>query len=70
MKVLVKYMYPVYVEIDLDEAAVGRVVVDDEASAAPDEVIDLARDAVADEVHDRALAIAEADTWPSWEFGW
>lgn len=70
MKVLVKYTYPVYVEIDLDEGAVGRVVVDDEASAAPDEVVDLARDAVADDVHDRALAITETDTWPSWELGW
>ena len=70
MKVLVKYLHPVYVEIDLDDGAVERVVVDDEASVAPDEVVDLTRGAVADDVHDRVLTIAETDTCPSSEFGW
>ena len=39
MTVTVKYMYPIYAEVDLVEGAVVRVAVDDEASSQAVEVL-------------------------------
>lgn len=70
MKVLVKYMYPIYAVVDLDEGAVTRVVVDDEAPSSPVEAFDLSLGALDVRAREQALAIAESDTWPSWDYGW
>lgn len=70
MTVFVRYMYPIYAEVDLDEGEVVRVVVDDEASSQAIEVLDDALDPVAPAVRDAALQTAESTLWPSWDYGW
>jgi len=70
LKVLVRYMCPIYAVVDLDEDAVTRVVVDDEAPSAPVEAFGLSLEALGAQDRDQALAIAESDTWPSWDCGW
>ena len=70
MTVFVRYMYPIYAEVDLDEGEVVRVVVDDEASSQPIEVLDDALDPAGPNVRDAALQIAESALWPSWDYGW
>ncbi|MBP7404063.1 MAG: hypothetical protein KA973_03960 [Candidatus Microthrix sp.] len=70
MTVTVKYMYPIYAEVDLVEGAVVRVAVDDEASSQAVEVLDGALDPVGPDVRDAALRVAESTLWPSWDYGW
>ena len=70
MTVMVKYMYPVYAEVDLVEDAVVRVAVDDEASSQAVEVLDRALDPVRTDVRDAAIQVAESTSWPSWDYGW
>lgn len=71
MKVLVQIMYPVCVEIDLYEGAVGRLssIMKHPLRPTRSSILRRARGAVADDMHDRALAIADA-ALNSWEFGW
>lgn len=72
MAVFVRYMYPIYAEVDLDEGDVVRVVVDDESPSVRPEVLDDALHPVPvnSEVKEAALRIAESAMWPSWEYGW
>ncbi|MGI8710748.1 MAG: hypothetical protein ACR2LA_07140 [Acidimicrobiales bacterium] len=70
MTVFVRYVYPIYAEVDLDEGEVVRVVVDDEAPSQPIEVLDAALDPVGPDVRDIALRTAESALWPSWDYGW
>jgi hypothetical protein len=68
--VFVRYMYPIYAEVDLDEGDVVRVVVDGESPSVDPEVLDDAPNPVTSEVKDAALRIAESAMWPSWDYGW
>lgn len=70
MSVLVKYTYPIYAEVDLDEGAVVRVVVDDEATSQAIEVLDDDFDLVSSDLRETALRVAESTIWPSWDYGW
>lgn len=70
MTMFVRYMYPIYAEVDLDEGEVVRVVVDDESSSQAIEVLDDALDPAGPGVGDAALRIAESALWPSWDYGW
>ncbi len=70
MTVFVRYMYPIYAEVDLDEGEVVRVVVDDESPSQAIEVLDDALDPAGPDVRDVALGIAESGLWPSWTYGW
>lgn len=70
MPVFVRYMYPIYAEVDLDEGDVVRVVVDDEFPSVDPEVLDDALNPVNSEVKGAALRIAESAMWPSWDYGW
>jgi hypothetical protein len=69
MSYLVKYLVPVYVEVDGDE--VVSVHVGDEEIGRPVAVLD--EDFVTEIDGDEAvpaLKVAEAASWPGWEFGW
>lgn len=70
MPVYVRYMYPIYAEVDLDEQDVVRVVVDDEHPSQPIEVLDDSFRPVSGALKDAALEVAESITWPSWDYGW
>jgi hypothetical protein len=70
MKVLVRYTYPIYAEVDLDAGDMVRVVVDDEAPAQPVEVVDTSFGSVSPRLRARALEVTESIDWPSWDYGW
>lgn len=70
MAVYVRYLYPIYAEIDLDEGDVARVVVDDEAPSQAADVLDESLRPVGPGVKAAALQIAESALWPSWDYGW
>lgn len=70
MRVYVRYMYPIYAEVDLDEQDVVSVVVDDEHPSQPVDFLDDEFRPAPTELRDRALQIAESMTWPSWDYGW
>lgn len=70
MTVFVRYMYPIYAEVDMDEGHVVRVVVDDEAPSQAIEVLDDSLNPVGPDLRDAALQIAEPTMWPSWDYGW
>lgn len=65
----VEYNVRVLVEIDLDEDAVVAVRVDDEQVEGPRTVMDSDGHRLgAGDAH-RGISVAEADSWPAWEFG-
>lgn len=68
--VFVRYVYPIYAEVDLDEREVIRVVVDDEAPRPEMLVLDADLHEVTVEVRAAAIEIAEDTLWPSWDYGW
>jgi hypothetical protein len=72
-QISIAYTVPVQVVVDLDTRQVTRVVViDEEVAAQPDgyrEQYGTGR-ACSDEQARQGYAIAEQDTWPSWDFGW
>jgi hypothetical protein len=83
MAILIKYTVPVYVEVNLDEGTIERVVVqDDEATLAEADPltpgIPVVFDAdtweeVTDAERDAAVALAQGSDdadWPAWCFGW
>lgn len=70
MSVFVRYLYPIYAEVDLEEREVVRVVVDDEAPREEVVVLDADLRQTSPEIRAAALAIAEDTLWPSWDYGW
>jgi hypothetical protein len=66
----VRYMYPIYAEVDLDSRAVVRVIVDDEHPSVPVEVLDDSFQPRPGVQTDDALQVAESVDWPSWDLGW
>jgi hypothetical protein len=69
MRAYVEYNVPVLVEIDLDGDAVVAVRVDDEQVHGPTTVMAFGGHVLIDADAQRAIAVAEADSWPEWEFG-
>ena len=69
MRAFVEYNVPVLVEIDLDEEAVVAVRVDDEHVDGPRAVMDSDGHRLGAGETERAISIAETDSWPAWEFG-
>jgi hypothetical protein len=69
MKVYVEYRVPVLVEVDLDNEEIVGVCVDDEQVHGPSDVIVVEPGGLPADRSSRAVAIAEADTWPEWELG-
>ncbi len=69
MTVYVEYKVPVLVEVDLDAEAIVGVYVDDEQVDGPGDVIVVAPGGLSADEAARAVAIAEADSWPQWELG-
>jgi hypothetical protein len=70
MTVLVKFMYPVYAEVDLDSRNVLRVVVDDESPAGTVEVLDDDLAPADDATRAGAISIVQEASWPGWTYGW
>jgi hypothetical protein len=70
MTVYVRYLYPIYAEVDLDERDVVRVIVDDESPSQPVEVLDTSLAPVASDIRAVAIEVAESSMWPSWDYGW
>ena len=70
MTVYVRYLYPIYAEIDLTERDVIRVIVDDESPSQPVELLDASMTPVALDVRASAIQVAESSVWPSWDYGW
>jgi hypothetical protein len=68
VRVYVQYKVHVLVEVDLDDEEVVAVLVDDEQLEGPADVIAVDAD-VSALASARALAIAENESWPAWEFG-
>jgi hypothetical protein len=68
--VFVRYLYPIYAEVDLEEREVVRVVVDDEAPRPEMLVLDGDLHEVTADVRAAAIEIAEDTLWPSWDYGW
>ena len=69
MRAYVQYNVPVLVEIDLDEEAVVAVRVDDEHVDGQRAVMDSDGHRLGAGEAERAISIAETDSWPAWEFG-
>jgi hypothetical protein len=69
VRVYVEYQVPVLVEVDLDEGEVVAVCVEDEQVDGPRGVIVLDPGGLSTASTARAIAIAEGDSWPAWEFG-
>jgi len=69
VRVYVEYQVPVLVEVDLDEGEVVAVCVDDERADGPTGVIAFDPAGLSTASTARAIAIAETDSWPAWEFG-
>lgn len=67
MTVFVEYRVPVLVEVDENVGAILSVRVDDDEVDGPIGVVADQALSAAEERH--ALAIAEAEPWPAWEFG-
>jgi hypothetical protein len=67
MTVFVEYRVPILVEVDERLGAVVSVRVDDDDVEGPLGVVAEHELSAANER--RALAIAEAEPWPAWEFG-
>jgi hypothetical protein len=65
----VRYQADIWVEVDLDEDDVVRVVVDDQTMTVPVEVVDRGAAPAAAEGRARAQAIADSRDWPSWDYG-
>lgn len=66
----VRYRYPIYAEVDLDEQEVVRVAIDDQHLSQPFEVRDEALHPASGAVEVEALEVAESMPWPNWEHGW
>ena len=69
MRAYVEYNVPVLVEIDLDGDAVVAVRVDDEQIDGPTTVMASDGRVPSDAEAQRGIAVAEAESWPAWEFG-
>ncbi len=69
MRVYVEYSVPVLVEVDLDDESVLAVRADDEQVDGPKAAISLEGGTVAEGAASRAIAVAEENSWPAWEFG-
>lgn len=69
MRVCVEYQVPVLVEVDLDKGEVVGVCVDDEQVEGPIGVIAVDPDGLSAAATARAMAVAESESWPAWEFG-
>jgi len=66
----VKYLYPVYVEVDLDEKRVTAVELHAGADCEPYEFVNAETYeplSLAAPVEQRATAIAEDSEWPAWQ---
>ena len=68
MRAYVEYNVPVLGEIDLDEEAVVEIRVDDEHVDGPRAVMDSNGHRLRAGEGERAISIAETDSWPAWEF--
>jgi len=67
-RVLVRYVVDVWVDVDLTERSVDRVVVDTGGLARPLEVLHDGGQVVSDSMIESVLELVEGDTWPSWDF--
>ncbi len=67
--VYARYQADVWVEVDPDEAAVTRVVVDDESMAEPVEVVTEDGSQAPVLLRRAVQQVLDTDTWPSWDYG-
>jgi|GEM_PF-5030713 len=69
MTVLVRYLVPVLVEVNLESGRVARVQVDDEAVGDVDDLWVIDEPVLSPAERERAIAIATDEPWPAWDLG-
>ena len=69
MRVYVEYRVPVLVEVDLDNESILAVRVDDEQVDRPKAATSSEGATLSEGAASRAIAVAEENSWPAWEFG-
>lgn len=67
MSVVVEYRVAVLVEVDWNAGVILSVHVDDERAEGPVGVV--SEDGISQADAQRAIAVAESETWPAWELG-